>query len=92
MCFKIIKGGILNEEKINSSRVKEEQDLFIVGPSSAEPDMLSNLLNEKGFETDTYQTNTWPTESQIDTAVAKAKSADRKMTGIITYSLIEKWK
>lgn len=65
--------------------VKNENDLlplqsgtevFVTGPSAAEPDLLSSLLNEKGIESSDYKTNTSPTEAQINRAVAEAGDAD----------------
>lgn len=64
--------------------LKKEQDVLIVGPSNAEPDLLSNLLNERGFKTDAYQTDASPTSSQIDTAVAKAQDTDKVI--VTTYT------
>ncbi|ASK62321.1 beta-N-acetylhexosaminidase [Virgibacillus phasianinus] len=73
---------VKNED--NVLPLNEEQDVQIVGPSSAKPDLLSNFLNEKGFETDAYQTSTSPTDAQIDTAVEKAQNADKVI--VTTYT------
>ncbi|WP_099159172.1 glycoside hydrolase family 3 protein [Virgibacillus ndiopensis] len=50
--------------------------MFITGPSTGDPDYLSDLLQEKNYDTSDYATNTSPTASQIAEATERAADAD----------------
>lgn len=56
--------------------LQQSEDVFITGPSAAKPDLLSNLLNNKGMNTSSFATNTSPTDEQIDEALEQAQKAD----------------
>lgn len=78
------KSITLVKNKNNVLPLTEDQNVFVVGPSAAKPDLLSNLLNEKGFETNHYNTDRWLTDEQIDQAVEKAQQADKII--VTTYT------
>ncbi|GGB59199.1 beta-N-acetylhexosaminidase [Lentibacillus populi] len=59
-------------------------DILITGPSAAQPNLLSDLLNEKGIMTSSFATGTSPTQEQIDEAVEKAQAADKII--VTTYT------
>lgn len=58
--------------------------LLVTGPSSGKPNPLSNLLNAKGMNTESYATSASPTEAQIDNAVSMAENADAVV--VTTYT------
>src|SRR5699024_513134 len=63
---------------------KESGDLFITGPSQAKPDVLSELLIDKGFVASSFETGTSPTTTEISEAVEQAEEAERII--ITTYT------
>lgn len=73
--------------------VKNDYDLLpldgewtwlVTGPSSGKPTTLSNLLSDKGLETESYETSASPTAAEIDTAVSLAENADAVV--VTTYT------
>lgn len=62
----------------------EDTELLVTGPSTGKPDLLSDLLNEKGIDSGSYATSPSPTESQIHTAVAEAEHVDAVV--VTTYT------
>nr|WP_085524798.1 glycoside hydrolase family 3 protein [Tuberibacillus sp. Marseille-P3662] len=64
--------------------LKDNQELLVTGPSSAGPELVSDLLNKKGLNAEKVTTNTSPTKAQIDQAVAKAQEADKVI--VTTYT------
>lgn len=78
------KSITLVKNENNLLPLKTNENLFITGPSLAEPDLLSDLLKNKSFNADFYMTGTSPTSSEINTAVAKAQQADKVI--VTTYT------
>ncbi|MDF2881474.1 MAG: beta-N-acetylhexosaminidase [Clostridiaceae bacterium] len=64
--------------------LKAGTKVFVTGPSSGNPALLSSLLANNGFTSSAYGTNTSPTTSQISAAVTKAGDAD--VVIITTYT------
>lgn len=64
--------------------LQDTEDVFITGPSSAKPDVLSDLLNEKGMETNSFATGTSPSDDEIDEAVSNAQEAEQVI--VTTYT------
>lgn len=61
--------------------LQQSEHVLVTGPTAAKPEMLANLLNEKGIEANNFATGTSPTKQEIENAVEKAEKAD---TVIIT--------
>ncbi|WP_262421907.1 glycoside hydrolase family 3 protein [Bacillus aquiflavi] len=55
--------------------LKQEQQIFVTGPSVGNPSMLSQLLTEKGISSNSYPTSTNPTSAEISSAVEQAQNA-----------------
>ncbi|WP_245835757.1 glycoside hydrolase family 3 protein [Virgibacillus ndiopensis] len=71
----------------NDSILPLQQDsanVLVTGPGAAQPDLLSNLLNEKGLMSTSFATGTSPTQDQINEAVQKAEEADKVI--VTTYT------
>ena len=64
--------------------LKQSENVLVTGPSEAQPELLSNQLNEKGIKSDSLETSMSPTKEQIDEAVEEAREADTVI--ITTYS------
>ncbi|WP_229683092.1 glycoside hydrolase family 3 protein [Virgibacillus oceani] len=56
--------------------LKNNKSVFVTGPSAGDPDYLSDLLEDKGYDSSVYATNTSPTASQIAEATERAANAD----------------
>ncbi|WP_449355254.1 glycoside hydrolase family 3 protein [Virgibacillus natechei] len=61
-----------------------DDNVFITGPSSAKPDLLTEALNEEEIEANSFATAMSPTDEQIDEAVANAGEADKVI--VTTYT------
>ncbi|WP_255259607.1 glycoside hydrolase family 3 protein [Lentibacillus sp. CBA3610] len=64
--------------------LESSEDVFITGPSSAKPGLLSDQLNNKTVEASSLATDTSPSDGQIDEAVANAEEADKVI--VTTYT------
>lgn len=64
--------------------LKKDNKVLVVGPSSANPVLLSSLLKEKGIDSSEYSTGTTPTTAQINGAVAKAQGYETVV--VTTYN------
>ncbi|GGJ98795.1 beta-N-acetylhexosaminidase [Lentibacillus kapialis] len=64
--------------------LKGNDEVFITGPSAAEPDLLSDQLNEKGIEANSMATGTSPSDTEIKNAVANAREAEKVI--VTTYT------
>lgn len=56
--------------------LQQSEDVLVTGPSEAQPERLSVLLNEKGMETNSLETGTSPTKEEIEEIVEKAGDTD----------------
>lgn len=56
--------------------LNQEESVFITGPSTGNPSMLSQMLEQKGFDSRVYETSASPTASQIAEAVSRSQNAD----------------
>lgn len=62
----------------------ESENVVIIGPGQAKPGLLSEHLNDKGFDTNAFATGTSPTEAEIGEAVEKAEDAEKVI--VTTYT------
>ncbi|WP_066399531.1 glycoside hydrolase family 3 protein [Neobacillus mesonae] len=78
------KSITLVKNENNLLPLKNTDKIFITGPSTGKPGMLSELLKNKGFNTSIYATAASPTAAQINSAVASAQQADKII--VTTYT------
>lgn len=78
------KSITLVKNENNLLPLKDTDKIFITGPSTGKPNMLSGLLGNKGFNTSYYATAASPTAAQINSAAASAKAADKII--VTTYT------
>ena len=64
--------------------IKHSDKIFVTGPSTGKPEMLSNLIKAKGFDSYFYSTGASPTAVQINSAVLQAQQADKVI--VTTYT------
>lgn len=64
--------------------LKKSENVFVTGPSTAQPDELSNLLNDREMDTSSFATSASPTDEQIEKAVEQAQKADTVI--VTTYT------
>ena len=55
--------------------LSKEESVFVTGPNAGNPSMLSQLLEQKGFESSVYETSASPTAAQVAEAVSRAQNA-----------------
>src|SRR5699024_10054937 len=67
--------------------LEKNEKVFITGPSDAKPELLADQLHDKGMDTNYLETNTKPTDKQIEAAVQKAKKADSVI--VVTFTVNE---
>jgi beta-N-acetylhexosaminidase len=60
------------------------EEVLVTGPGNAKPELLSDLLNEKGILTEMYASSNSPTKDEIDNTVSMAEDAD--IIVVNTYS------
>lgn len=78
------KSITLVKNENNLLPLKNTEKIFITGPSTGKPDMLSNLLANKGYTSSYYSASASPTAAQISTAVFRAEQADKII--VTTYT------
>lgn len=61
-----------------------DESIFITGPGDAQPEKLADMLAEKDFDVTYFETDTSPTDDQIESAVEQAESADKVI--VTTYT------
>ncbi|SEQ71083.1 beta-N-acetylhexosaminidase [Virgibacillus subterraneus] len=78
------KSITLVKNENNLLPLQDDSSLFITGPSAGDPDYLSDLLREKGYDSSDYATNTSPSPNQIAEATSRAADADKII--VTTYT------
>ncbi|HET7616715.1 MAG TPA: glycoside hydrolase family 3 C-terminal domain-containing protein, partial [Bacillales bacterium] len=69
--------------------LQEGEKVLVTGPSSGKPEMLSDLLANKGIDTTAYSTYNSPSDGQIQNAVEKASGADSVLVTAYTANTNE---
>jgi len=78
------KSITLVKNENNLLPLKQTEKIFVTGPSTGKPEMLSNLIKTKGFNSYFYSTGASPTAAQINSAVSQSQQADKVI--ITTYT------
>lgn len=75
---------VQNNDDLLPLDTESGESIFITGPEDAQPEKLSEQLAEKDFDVTHFQTDTSPTDDQIESAVEQAESADKVI--VTTYT------
>ncbi|MCP3026495.1 glycoside hydrolase family 3 protein [Halobacillus sp. A5] len=69
--------------------LEADDEMFVTGPSIANPDLLADLLNNEGIGSRSMSTGTSPTSSEIENAVDQAEGADKVIVTAYTANTNE---
>src|SRR5699024_6206572 len=71
------KGITLVKNEGDVLPIQETEKVLVTGPSVANPAIISNHLNDKGVEANSLETDTNPTDEQMEEAVELAAEVDK---------------